>query len=608
MRKKIISAILAAQLMFFGTGPVWAQQTDPNINQDQNENTSVEQEQHLDTNDTAKDTDQDQKVDGDINQDQNATDDPPAGEQKQSVEVKAGQKQSATEADEIREASQKQKIDVDLTEGQNIGDEEQKESTKINTNQEQTMSSDGQADLGQGQKAYIKAEQEGVIDIEEDKNKARQDVKVKLAQGQTGTTDGDAKYEQKQSVEAKAEHADGKSEKELDIKAGTANVVEIIKEGVKTFVKVVQSYTIGNDRSVTFEDSFELDDSYSHKQVMKQTFAWGSVFILNSVFLKKADDGSVFTNIFSLIKLKFSLPKKKKPKDPVEEPEEPIEEPEEPIEEPEEPIEEPEEPIEEPEQPIEEPSEEPEVPPVPEEPAVDEETPKQPAAETEKQAPKKKAEAAAKGKSCKCPPLKAKRSVDVGSTKDEGVRTIDTDGDGLSDLEERKLGTNPFSVDSDCDGLSDYLEVKILETNPVSADTDKDGLNDFFEVVHQSEDSFDKIVESVVDELIKMDEEKRKGDREELTKYVENVLFLVSKGPDCDLVIKDFERFSVIEELPVAFENAVVNLAVEESDVKLDPTKKDTVDNGKLDGDEDFDGDGLNNLEEQKRGAHPYKK
>jgi len=58
----------------------------------------------------------------------------------------------------------------------------------------------------------------------------------------------------------------------------------------------------------------------------------------------------------------------------------------------------------------------------------------------------------------------------------------DTDGDGLTDAEEKIAGTNPNVVDTDGDGLSDYEEVKIYHTNPLNADTDGDGYLDGAEV------------------------------------------------------------------------------------------------------------------------------
>ncbi len=53
----------------------------------------------------------------------------------------------------------------------------------------------------------------------------------------------------------------------------------------------------------------------------------------------------------------------------------------------------------------------------------------------------------------------------------------DGDGDGLSDLTEGSLGTDPDVYDTDGDGLSDGEEVAGT-TDPLLADTDSDGVND----------------------------------------------------------------------------------------------------------------------------------
>jgi outer membrane protein OmpA-like peptidoglycan-associated protein len=59
----------------------------------------------------------------------------------------------------------------------------------------------------------------------------------------------------------------------------------------------------------------------------------------------------------------------------------------------------------------------------------------------------------------------------------------DTDGDGLTNGDEKILGTDLNKADTDGDGLSDYEEVVKQQTDPKKADTDGDGLNDGDEVI-----------------------------------------------------------------------------------------------------------------------------
>ena len=58
----------------------------------------------------------------------------------------------------------------------------------------------------------------------------------------------------------------------------------------------------------------------------------------------------------------------------------------------------------------------------------------------------------------------------------------DTDNDGLSDVEEKSLGTFFTKTDSDKDGLSDGDEVNKYFTDPLAKDSDLDGLTDVNEV------------------------------------------------------------------------------------------------------------------------------
>jgi outer membrane protein OmpA-like peptidoglycan-associated protein len=63
--------------------------------------------------------------------------------------------------------------------------------------------------------------------------------------------------------------------------------------------------------------------------------------------------------------------------------------------------------------------------------------------------------------------------------------TKDSDGDDLTDYDEVfSYKTNPLLRDSDSDGLSDGDEILKFSTNPLKADTDDDGLNDGEEVLN----------------------------------------------------------------------------------------------------------------------------
>jgi outer membrane protein OmpA-like peptidoglycan-associated protein len=63
-----------------------------------------------------------------------------------------------------------------------------------------------------------------------------------------------------------------------------------------------------------------------------------------------------------------------------------------------------------------------------------------------------------------------------------GIGPKDSDADGLTDNEEKKIGTDPKKADTDGDGVSDYEEFYTHQTNPLKADTDGDGLNDLDEL------------------------------------------------------------------------------------------------------------------------------
>lgn len=76
--------------------------------------------------------------------------------------------------------------------------------------------------------------------------------------------------------------------------------------------------------------------------------------------------------------------------------------------------------------------------------------------------------------------------VDVYGNQKEGsvrvLRFVDNDSDGISNFDERGLGTDINKADTDYDGLSDFVELKQIFTDYFNKDTDGDGLSDYDEV------------------------------------------------------------------------------------------------------------------------------
>ena len=75
--------------------------------------------------------------------------------------------------------------------------------------------------------------------------------------------------------------------------------------------------------------------------------------------------------------------------------------------------------------------------------------------------------------------------------KTPGDEALDTDGDGLSNLDEQAAGTDPNDSDTDDDGLTDGEEVGIHGTDPTVADTDGGGRRDGDEVHVDGTDPLD---------------------------------------------------------------------------------------------------------------------
>ncbi len=149
----------------------------------------------------------------------------------------------------------------------------------------------------------------------------------------------------------------------------------------------------------------------------------------------------------------------------------------------------------------------------------------------------------------------------------------DSDGDGISDKEEKRLGTNKHLKDSDTDGLGDGDEIYQYRTHPLRIDTDNDGLNDREEVVDYLTDPRNR--DSDGDGL---------SDSEEVFNYRTSPL---KKDSDGDR-LSDKDEVSVTRTNPNNMDTDDDGLddGVEVATYKSDPLKADT------------DGDGLSDKEE----------
>lgn len=67
-------------------------------------------------------------------------------------------------------------------------------------------------------------------------------------------------------------------------------------------------------------------------------------------------------------------------------------------------------------------------------------------------------------------------------TIEDALKTADSDMDQILDIEEYKLGTDPYNFDTDNDGVPDFYEVSVYFSNPLVADSDSDGFTDGDEI------------------------------------------------------------------------------------------------------------------------------
>ncbi|MCR4347283.1 MAG: S8 family serine peptidase [Sulfuricaulis sp.] len=83
-----------------------------------------------------------------------------------------------------------------------------------------------------------------------------------------------------------------------------------------------------------------------------------------------------------------------------------------------------------------------------------------------------------------CPLVSNPTQTDLDGDGSGDACDDDIDGDGLTNVQEVALGTDPYNSDTDGDGLTDNAEVNTYGTNPLLADTDGDGLSDGAEIAY----------------------------------------------------------------------------------------------------------------------------
>lgn len=179
----------------------------------------------------------------------------------------------------------------------------------------------------------------------------------------------------------------------------------------------------------------------------------------------------------------------------------------------------------------------------------------------------------------------------------------DDDNDGLTAVQEARVGTDPEFPDTDRDGLKDGEEVRRYKTDPLKPDTDGDGILDGDEVLKYRTDP--NQVDSDGDGV---------SDGMEITKYGTDPLKLDTDGD----TLTDGDELLKYNTDPLKADTDGDELSDwdEVRSYKTDPSKNDTDGDGLLDGEEvrkhktdpmksDTDGGSVTDGAEVLRGSNP---
>ncbi len=170
----------------------------------------------------------------------------------------------------------------------------------------------------------------------------------------------------------------------------------------------------------------------------------------------------------------------------------------------------------------------------------------------------------------------------------------DDDNDGLTNGQERRIGTNPNNPDTDGDGLTDGDEVRKYHTNPLRSDTDGDGLSDGDEVMkyHTDPTKYDTDGDGLSDgdEILKYHTDPLKADTDgdglsdgdEVLRYHTDPLKVDTDGDG----LSDYDEVKVYKTDPLNPDTDGDGLSDGEEVLKYhtDPLRADTDGGGMIDG------------------------
>lgn len=132
-------------------------------------------------------------------------------------------------------------------------------------------------------------------------------------------------------------------------------------------------------------------------------------------------------------------------------------------------------------------------------------------------------------------------SAKLGFMYSFGPIEADSDGDGLSDKQEKALGTDPRNPDTDGDTLKDGDEVNVYKTDPLNKDTDDGGVDDNIEIKAGTDplEMSDDIASIGIGETIQIRNIEFETGKSTITgkseKILNQVLTILNKKPEMEL-------------------------------------------------------------------------